>query len=141
MACIQARLHQQQPWSNQAKSALSKANPQGTAVKMELKARDVYWHVVARLLKENTDIASPLINSGRVFAYEGYWGVRRPELSKTGEYCSKPKIRPMGRSRGNYATVGHDRGRWQASRTLDICHLVKNATTLLETIMLNGTPR
>ena len=38
-------------------------------------------------------------------------------------------------------TVGHDRGRWQASRTLDICHLVKNATTLLETIMLNGTPR
>ena len=38
-------------------------------------------------------------------------------------------------------TVGHGRGRWQASRTLDICHLVKNATTLLETIMLNGTPR
>ena len=111
-------------------------------MKMELQARDVYWHVVARLLKENTDIASPLINSGRVFAYDGYWGgVRRPELSKTGEYCSKPKIRPMGRSRGNYATVGHDRGRWQASRTLDICHLVKNATTLLETIMLNGTPR
>ena len=53
---------------------------------MELQARDVYWHVVARLLKENTDIASPLINSGRVFAYDGYWGVRRPELSKTGEY-------------------------------------------------------
>ena len=52
---------------------------------MELKARDVYWHVVARLLKENTDIASPLLNSGRVFAYDGYWGVRRPELATTGE--------------------------------------------------------
>ena len=38
---------------------------------MELQPRDdVYWHVGARLLKENTDIASPLINSGRVFAYE-----------------------------------------------------------------------
>ena len=42
---------------------------------MELQPRDdVYWHVGARLLKENTDIASPLINSGRVFAYDGYWG-------------------------------------------------------------------
>ena len=90
-ACIQAPLHQQQPWSNQAKSALSEALPQGTAVKMELLARDVYGHVVARLLKENTDIASPLINSGGVFAYDGYWGVRRPELSKTGEFARSRK--------------------------------------------------
>ena len=52
LACIQAPLQQQQPWSAQAKSALSKALPQGTAVKMELQARDVYWHVVARLLKK-----------------------------------------------------------------------------------------
>ena len=67
---------------------------------MELQARDVYWHVVARLLKENTDIAFialPLINSGRVFAYEGYWGVRRPELSKTGEIARsrKPGLRAV----------------------------------------------
>ena len=74
LACIQAPLHQQQPWSAQAKSALSKALPQGSTVQMELRARDVYGRVVARLLKEKKDIASPLISSGRVFAYNGYLG-------------------------------------------------------------------
>lgn len=74
LACIQAPLQQQQPWSAQAKSALSKALPQGSAVQMELRARDVYGRVVARLLKGKTDIASPLIRSGQVFAYDGYLG-------------------------------------------------------------------
>ena len=74
LACIQAPLHQQQPWSNQAKSALSKTLPQGSYVQMELRARDVYGRVVARLLKGKTDIASPLVSSGRVFAYDGYLG-------------------------------------------------------------------
>ena len=41
---------------------------------MELRARDVYGRVVARLLKEKTDIASPLIGNGRVFSYDGYLG-------------------------------------------------------------------
>ncbi len=74
LACLQAPLHQQQPWSDQAKAALSKALPQGSTVQMELRARDVYGRVVARLLKEKTDIAAPLISRGRVFAYDGYLG-------------------------------------------------------------------
>ena len=74
LACIQAPLQQQQPWSALAKPALSKALPQGSAVQMELRARDVYGRVVARLLKGKTDIASPLISSGQVFAYDGYLG-------------------------------------------------------------------
>ena len=41
---------------------------------MELRARDVYGRVIARLLKGKTDIASPLVSSGRVFAYDGYLG-------------------------------------------------------------------
>ena len=74
LACIQAPLHQQQPWSNQAKSTLSKALQQGSSVQMELRARDVYGRVVARLLKGKTDIASHLLSSGQVFAYDGYLG-------------------------------------------------------------------
>ena len=41
---------------------------------MELRARDVYGRVVARLLKEKKDIAAPLISGGRVFFYDGYLG-------------------------------------------------------------------
>jgi len=67
LAFIQAPLQQQQPWSAQAKSALSKALPQGSAVQMELRARDVYGSVVERLLKGKTDIASNIISSGQVF--------------------------------------------------------------------------
>jgi len=74
LACIQAPLEQQQPWANQARTALSNALPQGSVVEMELRARDVYGRVVARLLKEKIDIASPLISRGHVFAYDGYLG-------------------------------------------------------------------
>ena len=41
---------------------------------MELRARDVYGRVVARLLKEKMDIAAALISKGQVFAYDGYLG-------------------------------------------------------------------
>ena len=74
LACLQAPLHQQRPWSRQAKKALSQALPQGSIVQMELRARDVYGRVVARLLKEKKDIAAPLISGGRVFFYDGYLG-------------------------------------------------------------------
>ena len=74
LACIQAPLRQQQPWSQQAKTTLSKALPQGSVVQMELRARDVYGRVVARLLNEKIDIAAPLVSKGQVFAYDGYLG-------------------------------------------------------------------
>ena len=74
LACIQAPLHQQKPWSQQAKTTLSKALPRGSVVQMELRARDVYGRVVARLLKEKMDIAAPLVSKGQVFAYDGYLG-------------------------------------------------------------------
>ena len=34
--------------------------------------------------------------------------------------------------------MGLDRGQWKTNPTLDICHLVKIATTLLVAIELNG---
>ncbi len=74
LACLQAPLHQQRPWSDQAKTALSQALPQGSIVQMELRARDVYGRVVARLLRDKKDIAAPLISRGRVFSYDGYLG-------------------------------------------------------------------
>ena len=74
LACIQAPLHQQQPWWQRAKTTLSKALPQGSVVQMELRARDVYGRVVARLLNEKIDIAAPLVSKGQVFAYDGYLG-------------------------------------------------------------------
>ncbi len=81
LACIQAPLHQQKPWSQQAKTTLSKALPQGSVVQMELRARDVYGRVIARLLKEKMDIAAPLVSKGQVFAYDGYLG-RCDDLSE-----------------------------------------------------------
>ena len=74
LACIQSPLHQQKPWSQQAKTTLSKALTEGSVVQMELRASDVYGRVVARLLKEKMDIAAPLISKGQVFAYDGYLG-------------------------------------------------------------------
>lgn len=74
LACIQAPLHQQQPWANQAKSALSRSLSQGSTVELELRARDVYGRIVARLLQKKTDVAAPLVSGGRVFAYDGYLG-------------------------------------------------------------------
>ncbi len=74
LACIQAPLYRQKPWAQQAKKTLSDALPPGSVVQMELRARDVYGRVVARLLKENMDIAAPLVSQGQVFAYDGYLG-------------------------------------------------------------------
>ena len=66
---------------------------------MELRARDVYGRVLARLLKGKTDIASPLVSSGRVFAYDGYLGrcndlnyqklQRKAQLRKAGLWAIK----------------------------------------------------
>ena len=100
LACIQAPLHQQQPWSQQAKTTLSKALPQGSVVQMELRARDVYGRVVARLLKEKMDIAAPLISKGQVFAYDGYLG-RCDDLN-----YQKLEREAQGRKEGIWAVQG-----------------------------------
>ena len=100
LACIQAPLHQQQPWSQQAKTTLSKALPQGSVVQMELRARDVYGRVVARLLKEKMDIAAPLISKGQVFAYDGYLG-RCDDLN-----YQKLEHEAQGRKEGVWAVQG-----------------------------------
>lgn len=100
LACIQAPLHQQKPWSQQAKTTLSKALPRGSVVQMELRARDVYGRVVARLLKEKIDMAAPLISKGEVFAYDGYLG-RCDDLN-----YQKLEREAQGRKEGIWAVQG-----------------------------------
>ena len=100
LACVQAPLHQQEPWSQQAKTTLSKALPHGSVVQMELRARDVYGRVVARLLKEKIDMAAPLISKGEVFAYDGYLG-RCDDLN-----YQKLEREAQGRKEGIWAVQG-----------------------------------
>lgn len=74
LACVQAPLAQQQPWARLATEQLQRGLPVGSEVILELRARDVYGRLVARLLIEDNDVAQPLLSEGAVFAYDGYLG-------------------------------------------------------------------
>ena len=74
LACVQAPLAQQQPWARLATKQLQRELPLGSEVILELRARDVYGRLVARLLIEENDVAQPLLSQGAVFAYDGYLG-------------------------------------------------------------------
>lgn len=74
LACIQAPLAEQKPWSERATAQLRRSLQPGSVVALELRARDVYGRVVARLLKNGADVAAPLLQQGAVFAYDGYLG-------------------------------------------------------------------
>ena len=74
LACIQAPLAEQKPWAERATAQLLRALQPGNVVALELRARDVYGRVVARLLKNGSDVAVPLLQQGAVFAYDGYLG-------------------------------------------------------------------
>ena len=74
LACVQAPLAQQQPWARLATKQLQRELPLGSEVILELRARDVYGRLVARLLIEENDVAQPLLSHGAVFAYDGYLG-------------------------------------------------------------------
>ncbi|QNJ19797.1 putative nuclease [Synechococcus sp. A18-25c] len=68
LACVQAPLAQQQPWSRLAIQQLQRLLPVGSEVVLELRARDVYGRLVARLLMQDNDVAQPLLLQGVVFA-------------------------------------------------------------------------
>lgn len=74
LACVQAPLAEQKPWSERATAQLRRSLQPGSVVALELRARDVYGRVVARLLKNGADVAAPLLQQGAVFAYDGYLG-------------------------------------------------------------------
>lgn len=74
LACVQAPLAQQQPWARVATEQLQRVLPVNSEVILELRARDVYGRLVARLLIEDNDVAQPLLRQGAVFAYDGYLG-------------------------------------------------------------------
>ena len=74
LACVQAPLAQQQPWSRLAIQQLQRLLPVGSEVVLEWRARDVYGRLVARLLMQDNDVAQPLLLQGVVFAYDGYLG-------------------------------------------------------------------
>lgn len=74
LACIQAPLAEQRPWAQQATDQLRRSLQPGSPVVLELRARDVYGRVVARLIQGGVDVAAPLLQRGAVFAYDGYLG-------------------------------------------------------------------
>ena len=74
LACIQAPLAEQRPWAQNATDQLRRSLQPGNRVVLELRARDVYGRVVARLIKAGADVATPLLTQGAVFAYDGYLG-------------------------------------------------------------------
>lgn len=74
LACIQAPLAEQRPWAQNATAQLRRSLQPGSSVVLELRARDVYGRVVARLIDDGADVAAPLLKQGAVFAYDGYLG-------------------------------------------------------------------
>lgn len=74
LACIQAPLAEQKPWAERATAQLRRSLQPGSVVGLELRARDVYGRIVARLLRNGADVAAPLLQQGAVFAYDGYLG-------------------------------------------------------------------
>lgn len=74
LACIQAPLAEQRPWAQNATDQLRRSLQPENRVVLELRARDVYGRVVARLIKAGADVATPLLTQGAVFAYDGYLG-------------------------------------------------------------------
>lgn len=74
LACIQAPLAEQKPWAERATAQLRRSLQPGSIVALELRSRDVYGRVVARLINNGADVAAPLLRQGAVFAYNGYLG-------------------------------------------------------------------
>lgn len=74
LACVQAPRQEQQPWFNQARAALQSQLPPGSAVTLELRARDVFGREVAIVRRNRNDVAIPLLRMGAVFAFNGYLG-------------------------------------------------------------------
>lgn len=74
LACIQAPLAEQELWAERATAQLRRSLQPGSIVALELRARDVYGRVVARLINDGADVAAPLLRQGAVFAYDGYLG-------------------------------------------------------------------
>ena len=74
LACIQAPLAEQRPWAQNATDQLRRSLQPGNGVVLELRARDVYGRIVARLINDGADVAAPLLTQGAVFAYDGYLG-------------------------------------------------------------------
>ena len=64
----------QKPWAERATAQLRRSLQPGSIVALELRARDVYGRVVARLINNGADVAAPLLRQGAVFAYDGYLG-------------------------------------------------------------------
>jgi len=74
LACVDAPEPLQQPWAGEARQALERALPVGTAVTVELRARDVYDRIVAVVRRGGDDVAAGQLRAGRVFLLEGYLG-------------------------------------------------------------------
>ncbi|WP_231605230.1 thermonuclease family protein [Synechococcus sp. CBW1006] len=75
LACIQAPRPQQQPFARQARQLLLDSLPAGTAVTLELRARDVFAREVAVVRHQGQDVAARQLQRGAVFVFDGYLGL------------------------------------------------------------------
>ncbi|MCT0226114.1 thermonuclease family protein [Synechococcus sp. CS-1328] len=75
LACIQAPRPQQQPFARQSRQQLLNSLPAGTAVTLELRARDVFAREVAVVRHQGQDVAARQVQRGAVFVFDGYLGL------------------------------------------------------------------
>ncbi len=74
LACVDAPEQSQQPWAQQSKAALASELPVGTAVTVELRARDVYDRIVGVVRRGGFDVAPEMLKNGMLFVHDGYLG-------------------------------------------------------------------
>jgi endonuclease YncB( thermonuclease family) len=74
LACVDSPEQSQQPWAQQAKAALAAELPVGTAITVELRARDVFDRIVGVVRRSGFDVAPQLLRTGMLFVHNGYLG-------------------------------------------------------------------
>ena len=74
LACVDAPDQSQQPWAQQSRAALAAELPVGTAVTVELRARDVFGRIVGVVRRGGFDVAPEMLKTGMLFVHDGYLG-------------------------------------------------------------------
>ena len=74
LACVDTPEKSQEPWATAAQQALAKQLPLGTAITVEMRARDVYDRIVAVVRRDGQDVSPPLLQKGFLFVHDGYLG-------------------------------------------------------------------
>ena len=74
LACVDSPEKSQLPWTTASKQALAEQLPVGSAITVEMRARDVFDRIVAVVRRDGRDVALPLLHNGVLFVHDGYLG-------------------------------------------------------------------